>query len=155
MFLVKSVITSPTSSAKLKCSLNYSDRFLRRKRLLTDCGIDFLIDLEKATNLNHGDQLELDDKNLVEIIAKPELLAEITGSKMLEYAWHIGNRHTPAQVEQTRILIQHDHVIEHMIEHLGGIVTHVTEPFTPLGGAYGHGRTHSHEHVKSTHAHAH
>ena len=78
MFLVKSVITSPTSNAKLKCSLNYSDRFLRRKRLLTDCGIDFLIDLEKATNLNHGDQLELDDKNLVEIIAKPELLAEIT-----------------------------------------------------------------------------
>ena len=114
-----------------------------------------MIDLEKATNLNHGDQLEIDDENLIEIIAKPELLAEITGSKMLEYAWHIGNRHTPAQVEQTRILIQHDHVIEHMVEHLGGIITHVTEPFTPLGGAYGHGRTHSHEHVRSTHAHAH
>ena len=146
MLLVKSVITSPGSTAKFKCSLNYSGRFLRRKRLLTDCGLAFLIDLNKATNLNHGDQLELDNQNLVEIIAKPELLAEITGNNLLEYAWHIGNRHTPAQVERTRILIQHDHVIEHMIEHLGGIITHVTEPFTPLGGAYGHGRTHSHEH---------
>ena len=79
MLSAQKVITSPTSSAHFRCSLNYSDRFLRRKRLLTDCGVDFLIDLEKATNLNHGDQLELDDENLVEIIAKPELLAAITG----------------------------------------------------------------------------
>ena len=155
MLSAQTVITSPTSNADLRCSLNYSDRFVRRKRLHTDCGMAFLLDLDKVTNLKHTDQLKLDDQTLIEIIAKPEMLAEITGDKMLEYVWHLGNRHTPAQVEAKRILIQHDHVIEHMIEHLGGSITHITEPFMPLGGAYGHGRTHSHEHVKSIHAHTH
>ena len=155
MLSAQTVITRPTSSADFRCSMNYSDRFVRRKRLYTDCGMAFLLDLDKATNLKHTDQLKLDDQTLIEIIAKPEMLAEITGDKMLEYAWHLGNRHTPAQVEAKRILIQNDHVIEHMIEHLGGSVTLITEPFMPLGGAYGHGRTHSYEHVKSIHAHTH
>ena len=33
-----------------------------------------------------------------------------------------------------------------MLEGLGASVTQVTAPFTPEGGAYGHGRTHGHEH---------
>ena len=33
-----------------------------------------------------------------------------------------------------------------MLEGLGASVEHVTAPFTPEGGAYGHGRTHGHEH---------
>ncbi|MEC8197334.1 MAG: urease accessory protein UreE, partial [Pseudomonadota bacterium] len=51
-----------------------------------------------------------------------------------------------------RLLIQRDHVIKEMLELLGATVTEVTEPFTPEGGAYGHGRTHSHDH---SHPHAH
>ncbi|MEP4639891.1 MAG: urease accessory protein UreE, partial [Yoonia sp.] len=31
--------------------------------------------------------------------------------------------------------------------------TEVVEPFTPEGGAYGHGRTHSHEHGHTAHDH--
>ena len=54
-----------------------------------------------------------------------------------------------------QLLVQRDHVIEHMIEHLGGKVEHVTRPFNPMGGAYRHGRTHSHEHGASAHVHTH
>jgi urease accessory protein len=82
-------------------------------------------------------------------------LAALRGKNLMELAWHIGNRHTPCEVVDDQLLIQHDHVIEHMIEHLGGQVEHVTRPFTPMGGAYGHGRTHSHEHGASTHVHTH
>ena len=55
MLSAQTVITSPTSSADFRCSLNYSDRFVRRKRLHTDCGMAFLLDLDKATNLKHTD----------------------------------------------------------------------------------------------------
>ena len=48
-------------TATYKCSLTYAERFLRRKRLETDCGISFVLDLEKTTNLNHGDHIELRD----------------------------------------------------------------------------------------------
>lgn len=136
------------------CSLTYAERFLRRKRLDTDCGVGFVLDLEKTTNLNHGDHIELSDGTRIAVLAKPERLALLRGANLTELAWHIGNRHTPCEIDGDQLFIQHDHVIEHMIEHLGGKVTHVTRPFNPMGGAYGHGRTHSHEHGASTHVHA-
>jgi urease accessory protein len=49
------------------------------------------------------------------------------------------------------LLIQRDPVIGHMLEHLGASVVPVREPFTPEGGAYGHGRTHAHEHGATAH----
>jgi urease accessory protein len=136
-------------------SLSYSDRFLRRKTLMTDGGMTFVLELEQTTSLADGDQIEIADGKRVRVKAKSESLAKITGANLLELAWHIGNRHTPCQIASGYLLIQTDHVIEHMIQHLGGSVEHVIEPFTPLGGAYGHGRTHSHEHGASAHAHAH
>jgi len=136
-------------------SLSYSDRFLRRKTLMTDGGMTFVLELEQTTSLADGDQIEIADGKRIRVKAKSESLAKITGTNLLELAWHIGNRHTPCQIASGYLLIQTDHVIEHMIKHLGGSVEHVIEPFTPLGGAYGHGRTHSHEHGASAHAHAH
>jgi urease accessory protein len=43
-------------------------------------------------------------------------------------------------------LIQNDHVIRDMLTKLGATLRDVSEPFIPEGGAYGHGRTHSHAH---------
>ena len=82
----------------------------------------------------------------------PRPLLEITGD-LVQLAWHIGNRHTPCQIESDRLLIQKDAVIGHMLEHLGATVTQIEAPFTPEGGAYGHGRTHSHEHGATAHDH--
>jgi urease accessory protein len=33
-----------------------------------------------------------------------------------------------------------------MLEQLGASVSPLTAPFRPEGGAYGHGRTHGHQH---------
>ena len=135
----------------LRCSLDYDSRFIRRKRLTTDCGHAFLVDFDKTISLDQGMILRLSDSRFVEIRAKSEALSQVTGPDLLRLAWHIGNRHTPCQIEATRLLIQRDHVIAHLVLHLGGQVLHVTAPFTPEGGAYGFGRTHAHEHVHSTH----
>ena len=114
--------------------------------LQTDSGVDFLLDLEKTTSLDHGGALILEDGREIKIIAAPEPLPEVTGDPLHRLAWHIGNRHTPCQVEPHRLLIQPDHVIRDMLTKLGATITEKVEPFTPEGGAYGHGRTHSHAH---------
>jgi urease accessory protein len=127
-------------------TLTYDARFLRRKTLTTDAGEPFLVDLPHTTSLNHGDAFELTDGRLIAVIAADEPLLEVTGDTLTPLAWHIGNRHTPCQIELNRLLIQRDPVIRDMLEKLGATVREVTEPFTPEGGAYGHGRTHAHAH---------
>ena len=74
-----------------------------------------------------------------------EALLDVRGD-LTRLAWHIGNRHMPCQIEANRLLIQRDHVIRAMLETLGATLAEVEEAFTPEGGAYGHGRTHSHAH---------
>ncbi|WP_171123801.1 MULTISPECIES: urease accessory protein UreE [unclassified Ruegeria] len=127
-------------------SLTYEDRFLRRKVLTCESGEQILIDLSQTTSLDHGGALILDDGREVEIQAAPEALLEVTAPDLTRIAWHIGNRHTPCQVEADRLLIQIDHVIRDMLLKIGATVREVQEPFTPEGGAYGHGRTHGHAH---------
>lgn len=135
------------------CELDYTERFLRRKRLTTATGEAFVVDLAQTTSLDEGDALELDSGALVEIKAGKEALYKVSGPDLVRLAWHVGNRHTPCQIAPDHLLIQADPVIGHMLEHLGATVAPVTAPFTPEGGAYGHGRTHSHEHVATAHDH--
>lgn len=135
------------------CVLTYDERFLRRKVITTVHDETLLVDLAQTTSLDDRDAFELTDGRLIEVIAASESLYAVTGLNLVQLAWHIGNRHTPCQIEAERLLIQRDSVIGHMLEHLGATVTEVFEPFTPEGGAYGHGRTHSHEHGKTAHDH--
>lgn len=109
-------------------------------------GDRLLIDLPQTTSLDHGGVLITTDGAEIAIEAAPEPLLQITAENLLRITWHIGNRHTPCQIENDRLLIQPDHVLRDMLEKLGASVTDVTEPFTPEGGAYGHGRTHGHSH---------
>ncbi len=127
-------------------TLTYDDRFLRRKVLTSDGGTRFTVDLEQTTSLNDGDALVLPDGRKIGIRPAPEALLEITGPDLVRLAWHIGNRHMPCQIEADRLLIQRDHVIRDMLGKLGATLREIEEPFTPEGGAYGHGRTHSHAH---------
>ncbi len=126
--------------------LGYDERFLRRKRLTTVHGDSFMVDLPETTNLSHGDALELSDGRLIEVVAAEEPLLQVTGPSLARLAWHIGNRHTPCQVENDRLLIRQDHVLADMLRRLGAEVAEVTAPFRPEGGAYGHGRTMGHDH---------
>ena len=140
--------------------LDYDARFLRRKVLTTVSGAQILVDLPRTTSLAAGDALETANGLSIGIIAAAEPLLEVTGQDLHRIAWHIGNRHTPCQIETARLLIQRDHVMAEMLKHLGATVHDVHEPFTPEGGAYGHGRTHGHDHShqhgpEDTHSHEH
>lgn len=130
------------------CVMTYDERFLRRKVVATATGRAVLVDFEHTTSLNDGDALETTDGAFIEIRAADEALLKITGH-LVPLAWHIGNRHTPCQIESDYLLIQTNHVMIDMLQKLGAQVAEVTAPFTPEGGAYGHGRTHGHDHGHS------
>jgi urease accessory protein len=147
-------------------TLAYDDRHRRRIRLTTDGGADVLLDLPKAVAMAHGDGLKLEDGRWIAVRAAPEAVVEVRSAdatQLARIAWHIGNRHFPAQILRGAIRIRPDHVMEAMIAGLGGALTRLEAPFQPEGGAYGGGRetpgpaaAHSHDHAAGHHHdHAH
>jgi urease accessory protein len=129
-------------------TLDFDHRHRRRLRLRSDSGADFLLDLPKATMLGEGDGLRSTDGYWLCVHAANEPVLEITASSpilLTKLAWHIGNRHIPAQIDVDRILIRRDHVLQHMIEGLGGTTRQLDAPFQPEAGAYAE-REHGHDH---------
>ncbi len=123
--------------------LEHDERRLRRKLLTLRGGDEVMVDFPQTVTLDHLGALQLKDGRLVEIVAAPEQLYEVRardGGHLVRLAWHIGNRHTSAQLEAKRILIKRDHVLKPMLEGLGARVSEVHEPFFAEHGAY-----HSHE----------
>ena len=124
--------------------LDADERHIRRKRIMLANGEDILVDFEKPVHLEQGDLLVLEDGRVAEVVAAPEELMEVCADDaqhLVTLAWHIGNRHLPAQIDGARILLRRDRIIRVMLEQLGAKVSDVTEPFTPAHGAY-----HAHEH---------
>jgi urease accessory protein len=129
----------PAASASDRITLTYEERHRRRLRFTAEGGLAFLLDLARATVLHAGDGLKLDDGRIVRVEAAPEPLLAVGADSpqhLLRLAWHIGNRHLPAQLAAARILIREDAVIEDMLRGLGAVIEHVAEPFTPEPGAY-------------------
>lgn len=134
-------------------TLTYDERYRRRRRLTTDDGVECLLSLPRAVPLGDGDGLTGPHGDVFEVKAAPEPLLCVTAHgphALMKLAWHLGNRHTPADLQADRILIRPDHVLGEMLEGLGGHVQPVEAPFQPERGAYhdhgGHGHTHDHDH---------
>lgn len=142
--------------------LDHAARHLRRKLVTTDQGEEIMVDLPEPVLFADGDRLVLQDGRSVAIVAAEEELYEVKpgpACPLRHLAWHLGNRHLPAQIDKTRILIQRDHVIRAMLEGLGASVREVVARFQPVHGAYhahghdhGHGHAHHHDH---SHGHGH
>ena len=147
-----------------KIELPHDGRHRRRVAMRGAGDTVFLLDLSEATLLRDGDGLLLEDGRIVRVTAASEPIVEITGDPHLiaRLAWHLGNRHVPAEILPDRIRIARDHVLEEMVEKLGARVARVEAPFDPEGGAYAqetahaHGHDHSHDHDDDHHHdHAH
>ena len=130
----------------LTITLEFEARFLRRKRMVTDCGMAFMVDLTETVSLDAGDAFLLDDGRQIIIQAAAEPVVEIRHKDLAKIAWHIGNRHTPCEIRQDCLVIRRDHVLEDLLTRLGAILARTEAPFNPEGGAYGVGRTHDHAH---------
>jgi urease accessory protein len=155
----------PSHNAADSLTLDFDNRHRRRIRLATDAGADLLLDLPKAVAMAHGDGLRLEDGRWLSVKAAPEALVEVRAedrTQLARIAWHIGNRHFPAQILEGAIRIRPDHVMEAMVTGLGGEVSRIEAPFQPEGGAYGgaaapqsHSHSHGHHHDHHNHDHGH
>ncbi len=158
-FLRAGMSSAPPSG---RAVLSHAERHLRRRLIVTETGDDVLVDLPVATVFEHGDCLVLEDGLLIEIAAADEELMEVKATSreaLTALAWHLGNRHLPAEIGPEHIRVARDHVIRDMLSRLGAEIADIRAPFSPLRGAYhdqghdhGHGQAHAHDHG---HSHAH
>lgn len=148
---------TPSSHPTAQVKLPHDLRHLRRKLLHLENGEMVMLDLKDPVLFANGDLLVRDDGELIEILAADEKLFEVRGrdrTHLVELAWHLGNRHLAAQIEEDRIVILRDHVIRTMLQGLGAVVLDIDEPFQPARGAYhshgghspGHDQGHDHSH---------
>ena len=129
-------------------ALTSHERRVRRTVLTLQHGDRVALDLPEPVTLRHGDRLVLEDGREAEVMAGEERLLEVAipdPVRLAILAWHVGNRHAPAQVEAGRILIAYAPVLGRMLEGLGATVREVNEPFEPERGAY-HAHAHAHSH---------
>jgi len=137
--------------------LDYDDRHRRRIAMAGVNGIAFLLDLPGLYGLRGGDALVLEDGRLIEVVAAPEPLLEIRCAGPLHLArlaWHLGNRHVPAQLSSSALRIRRDHVLAGLAAQLGAEVVEMAAPFDPEGGAYAAPAGH-HHHGGHEHSHSH
>ena len=140
-------------------TLDHEARHRRRVALTGEGGLSFVLDQDKAVVLDDGDADKLEDGRLEQIKAAPEKLVEVRTDnplRLMKVAWHIGNRHVPAEITADAIYITHDHVLMEMVRGLGATATLVERPFRPERGAYHeHGPDCGHDHGHGDHAHSH
>ena len=57
-------------------TLSYEERFIRRKKLTTDNGTEFLVNLEETVSMDEDHYFELENGNLIQVVSKEENLIE-------------------------------------------------------------------------------
>jgi urease accessory protein len=129
--------------------LPYELREKCRLRATLDSGEDVAVFTVRGTVLRDGDLLTGEDQRVVRVIAAPEPTYKVTcadAHALLRCAFHLGNRHTQAQVGDGFLRIRADAVLKEMLAGLGATVVEQMAAFEPESGAYGGGHGHHHEH---------
>ena len=117
-----------------------------RLRATLSTGEDVALFTVRGSVLRDGDLLTGEDGRVVRIVAaaEPTYLVQCSDPHtLLRCAFHLGNRHTQAQVGDGCLRIRHDPVLREMLERLGASVTPQDAPFEPEAGAYGGGHGHA------------
>lgn len=141
--------------------LDHAARGTRQAALTSHGGLQFLLDLDRATVLNEGDAVRLEDGRLVQVKAAPERLLEIRAEnplRLMRFAWQLGQRHALVELKADAIYVADDPALAEMARGQGCSVSPVTRPFHPERADehacehhdHGHG-THDHD----DHAHGH
>lgn len=125
--------------------LPYELREKSRLRAALLSGEEVAVFTVRGTILRDGDLLSGDDGRIVKVSAALEATYHVVGDTpqhLLRCAFHLGNRHTQAQVGDGFLRIRKDPVLKEMLAGLGARVTEENAVFEPESGAYGGGHHH-------------
>src|SRR5262245_30503216 len=112
--------------------LPFDQRQKSRLRVTLESGDEAALLLERGGILRGGDRLRASDGRIVIVERAPEKVMRVTAKTprlLNQAAYHLGNRHVPLQVGEGWLLLEDDHVLEHMLVGLGVTVTHELAPF--------------------------
>ncbi len=137
-----------------KITLTFLQREKSRLKATLPDGEDIGLFLPRGTVLKEGDVLTNEDGDFLEVKAADEKVSTVTADdafQLARIAYHLGNRHVPLQLSPGWLRYAHDHVLDEMVELLGGKVLVEDKPLHPESGAYGahgggHGGGHGHGH---------
>lgn len=107
---------------KEKVYLESAHLMKRIQRVESDHGRDIGIRLRNPKDLEAGDVLYMDDKNMIIIDVLSDDLIVIHPKDMHEMgtiAHQLGNRHLPAQFEGEDMLVQYDYLVEELLNEMG------------------------------------
>lgn len=138
--------------------LPYELREKSRQRAALTSGEEVAVFTVRGTVLRDGDLLKGDDGRVVRIRAADEATYRVScesPNALLRCAFHLGNRHTQAQVGDGFLRIRKDAVLREMLMGLGATVHEERAPFEPEAGAYGGGHHHHGDHGHHHHHHHH
>ncbi|CAN5831321.1 hypothetical protein BH11PSE12_BH11PSE12_00090 [soil metagenome] len=125
--------------------LPYELREKSRLRATMSNGEEVAVFTLRGSVMRDGDLMSGNDGRVVQIIAarEPTYRVECASAfTLLRCAFHLGNRHTQAQLGDGFLRIRQDSVLKDMLQGLGALVTEENAAFEPESGAYGGGHQH-------------
>jgi len=106
---------------KEKVYLESAHLMKRIQRVTTDHDRELGIRLKDPKDLEAGDVLFMDDKNMIIVDVLSDDLLVIKPRSMHEMgtiAHQLGNRHLPAQFEADDMLVQYDYLVEELLQEM-------------------------------------
>jgi urease accessory protein len=125
--------------------LPYDQREKSRLRAVLRSGEEVAVFTVRGTVLRHGDLIRGNDGRVIRIEAAAEATYRVecgSAHQLLRCAFHLGNRHTQAQLGDGFLRIRKDPVLKEMLAGLGATVREEQAAFEPESGAYGGGHHH-------------
>ena len=125
--------------------LQYDQREKSRLRATLTSGETVAVFTVRGSVLRDGDLMRGDDGRVIRIEAADEATYRVLCGhpfQLLRCAFHLGNRHTQAQLGEGYLRIRADPVLKEMLEGLGATVLPEQAAFEPEAGAYGGGHGH-------------
>lgn len=127
-------------------SLDSDRRRVSRQRVTLDNGREAALLLPRGRVLKQDELLRAADGTLIRVVCAAEEVVCACAPDALSFAkacYHLGNRHTPLQIEEQELFFAPDRVLEDLCRKLGLQTGHQHRPFQPEEGAYAH--VHHHE----------
>jgi urease accessory protein len=136
--------------------LDHAARQAPPESLTGEGGLTLSLALAKATSLEDGDALRLEDGRLVAIRAAGEPLLEVRAenpARLLRLAWQLGGSHVPAEIAADVLYVPRS--AAELVRGQGCAATPVTRAFKPERAAHDHSQCGHDHHDHGHHAHDH
>jgi len=120
-----------------------------------ESGEEVALKLRRGEVLRGGDLVTASDGRVIEVVAAPEKLLQVTADSLAKLAYHLGSRHVPVEVGKDFLRVPAD--AGEVLEELGAKASPVEAPFEPEvtepHDHDDHGHGHDHHHHDHDHHH--